>query len=94
MDADDPREEEADEPGATDLEEEQEEEEEGPIDWTPFDALERIHATRHPGIIKNGHALSYAASNGQINCEAACSVYVPQKRITQHGFLSRTSLEL
>jgi hypothetical protein len=32
LDADDPREEEADEPGATDLEEEQEEEEEGPID--------------------------------------------------------------
>jgi hypothetical protein len=32
---------------------------------------------------KNGHALTYVASNGQIFCEA-CSVYIPQKTITQH----------
>jgi hypothetical protein len=45
LDADDPCEEEADKPGADDLEEEQEEE--GPPDLNPFHAPEKSHATRH-----------------------------------------------
>jgi Pyruvate/2-oxoacid:ferredoxin oxidoreductase delta subunit len=48
----------------------------------PWQRKDKLGA-RKSGPNKNGHALSYVAVNGQINCEA-CSVYVPRRRITQH----------